>query len=180
MAWPVTASRTVYANRWITVTEDDVVTPDGGAGLYGVVTINNAAVFVVALTDADEVVLVELDRHTVGPSIEVVSGGSDGEDPLRAAQRELLEETGLTADSWQAIGRMDALNGICRAPEHVFLARGLHAAHDADADQREEGITAVRRLPIPEVLAMVQDGRIRDGESVAALMFALLALGRVS
>ena len=179
MAWPVTASRTPYSNRWITVTEDEVVTPDGGAGVYGVVTVNNAAVYVVALTDADEVVLVELDRHTVGHSLEVVSGGSDGEDPLVAARRELLEETGLTADSWQEVGRMDALNGVCRAPEHVFLARGLHPARSAEHDQAEEGITAVRTVPIPEVLAMVREERIRDGESIAALLFALLALGRV-
>jgi 8-oxo-dGDP phosphatase len=179
MPWPVTDSRTVYANRWITVTEDDVVTPDGGTGIYGVVTLNNAAVFVVALTDADEVLLVEMDRHTTGPSIEVIAGGSDGEEPLTAARRELLEETGMSADSWQEIGRMDALNGICRAPEHVFLARGLHTDRSAEHDQREEGITAVRALPIPEVLELIRSGRMRDGESIAAVLFALMALGRV-
>jgi 8-oxo-dGDP phosphatase len=183
MAWPVTASRTVYENRWITVAEDRVVTPDGGDGIYGVVTINQPAVFVVALTDADEVLLVDVDRHTVGRSIEVVAGGTDGEDPLVAGPRELLEETGFTADSWQEIGQMDALNGICRAPEHVLLARGLHRSeHHAERtaeEQRGEGIASVRAVPIAEVLELIRTGGMRDGESVAALLFALLALGRV-
>lgn len=182
MSWPVRARRTVYENPWIRVTEDEVVRPDGGDGIYGVVELRNVAVFVVALTDDDEVVLVTLDRHTVGESVEVPAGGADGDDPLAAAQRELLEETGLEASTWREIGRMDALNGICRADEVVFLATGLresaHAARPAHS-QAEEGIRVVRTVPWGEVMRMVQRGEIRDGESVAALMHAALALGRV-
>src|SRR3954447_14265163 len=125
MPWPVTASRTVYENRWIEVVEDTVVRPDGGTGPYGVVTVRHPAVFVVALTPDDEILLVTVDRHTVGTSVEVPAGGTDGEDPEVAARRELLEETGYTASSWQVVGTMTALNGICRAPETVFLARDL-------------------------------------------------------
>ena len=66
--WPVTASRTAYENRWITVTEDTVEMPDGSPGLYGVVTVRHTSVFVVALTDADEVVLVRLDRPARAPN----------------------------------------------------------------------------------------------------------------
>lgn len=179
MPWPVTSSRTAYENRWIRVVEDHVVTPDGSPGLYGVVEIRQPAVFVVALTEAREVVLVSVDRHTTGVSWEVPAGGSDGEDPLVAARRELLEETGLTADTWREIGRMNALNGVSRAPEVVFLATGLDRSPDAPdgAGARAEGIAAVRTLPLAEVLTMVADGTISDGETVAALLYAVLALG---
>ncbi|HSF97635.1 MAG TPA: NUDIX hydrolase [Ornithinibacter sp.] len=176
--WPVTASRTVYDNAWIEVVEDDVVRPDGGRGIYGVVRVRHPAVFVVALTDDDEVVLVTLDRHTTGVSVEVPAGGSDGPDTLAGAMRELTEETGLRAEHWQEIGRMNALNGICVAPEVVYLATGLSPVEGSE--QEAEGITAVRTVPWAEVLAMVARGEVSDGETVAALMFAALALGRVT
>ncbi|GAA2497352.1 NUDIX hydrolase [Terrabacter carboxydivorans] len=180
MTWPVRETRVVYENPWIRVREDAVTRPDGGDGIFGVVEVLRPAVFVVALTDDDEVVLVTVDRHTVGPSVEVPAGGTDGEDPLVAARRELAEETGLRAEHWQQVGTMNALNGICRAPEVVYLATGLSpAAVDDEAARAEEGIGQVRRVPVGEVLGMVRDGVIDDGETVAALMFALLALGRV-
>ena len=109
--------------------------PDGSEGVYGVVTVRHASVFVVAITDADEVVLVQLDRHTTGPGLEVPAGGTDGEQPLVAAQRELEEESGYRARQWREIGRMNALNGICRAPEVVFLATGLSRAEAHGAQE---------------------------------------------
>jgi len=120
MSWPVRSTRVAYENPWIVVREDEVVRPDGSEGVYGVVELRRPAVFVVAVTDADEVVLVTVDRHTVGPSVEVPAGGTDGEDPIVAARRELAEETGLEAGTWRQVGTMMALNGICRAPEVVL------------------------------------------------------------
>ncbi|QEO15231.1 NUDIX hydrolase [Agromyces intestinalis] len=180
MNWPVRASRTVYENRWIRVVEDEVVKPDGAAGVYGVVEMANPAVFVVAVTDADEVLLVTIDRHTVGETVEVPAGGTDGEDALLAARRELLEETGYEASDWREIGRMHALNGIARAPETVFLATGLRPAADAAHHQGEEGISDVRAVPWAEVVRMLRAGEITDGETVAALMYAAIALGRLA
>lgn len=176
MAWNTRATRTVYENRWIHVREDEVTGPHGD-GVYGVVRMQHPAVFVIALDEADRVCLIELDRYTTGRSVEVPAGGSDGEDPLVAAQRELLEETGVTASDWESLGRMNALNGIADAPEHVFLARGLTMA-DATTSQREEGIDAVRWVPFADALRLIADGEITDGETIAALAFAGIRLGR--
>ena len=182
MSWPVRATRVVYENPWIRVREDAVTRPDGTDGIYGVVELQRPAVFVVALTEADEVVLVTVDRHTVGTSVEVPAGGTDGEDPLVAARRELAEETGLVARDWREIGTMNALNGVCRAPEVVYLATGLARVPGAPASaaRAEEGIRGVRRVPFREVIGLVRDGAITDGETIAALMLTLVALGRVS
>ncbi|QLD12697.1 NUDIX domain-containing protein [Microbacterium oleivorans] len=179
MAWTTRGTRTVYENRWIAVREDRVTGP-GGDGIYGVVEMQHPAVFIVALDDDERVCLVEVDRYTTGRSIEVPAGGSDGEDPLTAARRELLEETGLIAGSWEAIGSMNALNGIAVAPEHVFLARDLEEHRDAAGSQIEEGIERLMWLPFSDALALVASGAISDGETVAALAYAGLRLGRFS
>ncbi len=179
MPWPVVSSRDVYENQWIRVREDTVVRPDGGHGIYGVMTVRQPAVFVVALTDDDEVLMVDVNRHTVGPSLEIPAGGSDGEDPLAAARRELLEETGYRAERWQPLGRLQALNGVCEAAGLFFLAHGLTLVSEERHEQRAEGISAVRRVPVAEVLAMMGRGQISDAETVAALMLALTHLGRV-
>lgn len=178
MTWTTRETRTAYENRWISVREDQVTGPHG-EGIYGVVEMRHPAVFVVALDADDRVCLVEVDRYTTGRSIEVPAGGTDGEEPESAARRELLEETGVAADDWQHLGTMHALNGIAVAPEHVYLARGIHQAHDAHETQREEGISSVFWVPLGEALAMVADGRITDGETVAALAYAAIHLGRV-
>jgi len=176
MVWTPRSSRTVYENRWIHVREDEVTGPDGD-GIYGVVRMQQPSVFVIAIDDRARLCMVELERYTTGRSLELPSGGSDGEDPLVAAQRELREESGVTAARWDHIGRMHALNGIAEAPEHVFLAQDLHIA-DATASQREEGIEAVRWIPFADVLGLVADGTITDGETIGALAFAGIRLGR--
>ncbi len=180
-AWRTVDSRVAYENPWIRVREDRVIAPGGGPDLYGVVELRHPAVLVVAIDESDRVLLVTLDRYTVGPSVEVVAGGSDGQDPLAAAQRELAEEAGLVADEWTELGEMDALNGVVVAPEHVFLARGLHrTGTDAalSATQAEEAIAESRFVAFEDVLRMISAGQLRDGETIAALALAGIHLGR--
>jgi 8-oxo-dGTP pyrophosphatase MutT (NUDIX family) len=178
VSWQTLGTRVAYENRWIRVREDEVVKPDGSRGIYGVVELQAPAVFVVALTADDEVVLVAIERYTIGRrSLEVPAGATDGEDPLVAAQRELREETGLIAAQWRPLGGMNALNGIANAPELVFLATELSVAGEAEGSA-EEGITEVLRVPFGEALRLIRDGEIVDGETIAALAFAGIALGR--
>ena len=179
MPWQTRSSRTVYENRWIRVREDDVVRPDGGDGIYGVVELRNPAVFVVPVTDADEVVLVRINRYATGrETLEVPAGGTDGEDPLVAAQRELREETGYVAADWRRLGDISSLNGVSDAPGHVYLARGLTAS--GGEEMAEEGIVGIETVRWPDLMAMVGRGEIEDGETLGALMYAAVALGRVT
>ncbi|WP_377322746.1 NUDIX domain-containing protein [Pimelobacter simplex] len=178
-AWSRTSSRVVYENPWIRVREDEVLRPDGDAGVYGVVEVRHVAVFVVAVTDDDEVVLVAVDRYTTGDpaSLEIPAGGSDGEEPLVAAQRELREETGLVAARWREIGRMNALVGVSDAREVVFLAHGLTYA--GGEELAADGIVGVHRVPISALPERIARGDITDASSLAAILLALASSGRL-
>lgn len=175
--WQRRSTRTAYENPWIRVREDEVVRPDGSEGIYGVVEVRHPAVFVVALTEDEEVVLVEVDRYTTGDprSLEVPAGSTDGEDPLAAARRELREETGLVAEEWREIGRTQGLVGVADAPQVVYLARGL--TYTGGEDHLADGIVGVHRLPFADVLARAGRGEITDEASLACLLLALLARG---
>ena len=170
-------SRVTYENPWLRVREDSVLRPDGSPGIYGVVEVRAPAVFVVPVTAAGEIVLVEVDRYAIGQvSLEVPAGGAGGEDLHVGARRELREETGLAADSLVDLGPVYSLNGVADAPGRVFLATGLHAV--GGAEQQVEGISGVRTLPIPDLLRLIAAGGITDNESLGALLLALIHLGR--
>lgn len=168
------SSKTVYQNKWYKVIENDVIRPNGDKGVYAVVE-SAPSVFIVALTDKDEIYLVGLDRYTSGVySLELPAGGSDYKNPLEAAKRELQEETGLVAGKWKELGKFYPLNGIASEITHVFLAQGL--SQTGDHEQHEEGIEELRKVPLNGALDMIKNGEITDGQTIAALHMAQLYL----
>ena len=111
-------------------------------------------------------------------SIEVPAGGSDGEEPLVAAQRELLEETGRRAATWKRLGEFDSLNGIADARADVFLAHGLTGDGERRTP-RPTGSAACSSYRGPRRWSWCGPATIHDGETMAALMLAGLELGHV-
>lgn len=163
------STRLVYENPWIRVREDQVVRPDGSPGIYGVVSARLAC-GVVALTDADEVVLVGQYRYTLGHwSWELPEGGAeDGEDGIAAIRRELAEEAGYAADHWEVLIERAALsNSFTDEVARLWIARGLRPV-PRDPDPTE--VLEVRHVPVDDALGMVDAGDITDAMTVMALL----------
>lgn len=169
--------RTVgYQNPWLTVWHDEVVRPDGEPGVYGVVHMANSAVGVVAIDNQDRVAMVGQHRYPFDRwSWEIPEGGSPlAEDSLRGAQRELLEETGLTARSWREIGRWELSNSVTDETAVTYLATDLEQG-EAQPDGSEE--LEFKWLPFDVVIDMIRRGEIADALTVLPLQ--ALALERL-
>jgi 8-oxo-dGTP pyrophosphatase MutT (NUDIX family) len=160
--------RVAYENPWITVWHDEVTRPDGNAGIYGIVHFANRAVGIVAIDDEDRVVLVSQHRYALDhDSWEIPEGGVPwDEDPLVGAQRELREETGLTATTWTELCQLELSNSVTDETALVFVATDLT---DGDADPEPTEALQIRSVPFEEALAMTRDGRILDALSVIAI-----------
>lgn len=167
--WRRLSSERVYETPWISVYHETVVTPAGTDGIYGVVHFKNTAVGVVPLDEDNNIWLVGQTRYTLNEyTWEIPAGGCPrGEDSLIAAQRELQEEVGLTAQRWEKILDLQLSNSVTDEVGTIYLARELSVTPQS-LDVTED--IEVRKLPLDEAIGMVDRGEITDVLSVAALL----------
>jgi ADP-ribose pyrophosphatase len=166
--WKMISSKEIYKNQWIRLREDQVITPTGSNGIYGVVE-TKPAIGIVPLTKNLETYLVGQYRYTLNTySWEIPEGGGkDGEDTLSGAKRELKEETGLTADKWTFLDTLYTSNSIMDEVGYVYLAEDLQKG-DALPDETEQ--LKIRMLPFKEAWQMVLQCEIKDALAVIGLM----------
>jgi ADP-ribose pyrophosphatase len=183
LSWETLGSAVDYACPGFDVRRDEVRFPDGETDGFHYVD-EPPAVVVLPLTPDGDVVVIDEWRQAVGrvnrgipagtmePEDEQ-NGGADG-DPTdeaveRAAARELAEETGYEADSFERLTTVEPTNGMANAVHHHVLATGCEPTADRDLDHNES--ISVETVPYDDLLAAVVDDGLRDGRAVTAVLW---------
>jgi ADP-ribose pyrophosphatase len=166
--WKKIGSKKIYKNSWVDISEDAVMQPSGKPGVYGNIYFGSS-VGIVVLRDDGSTLLVGQWRYLLDQyTWEIPTGGVDGsEDLMAAAKRELQEETGVTADEWVELGKIELPHAIDTGV--LFLARGVTVGekHQEDDEQIQ-----THWLPFEDALELVRRNIVTNWLSQAALFRA--------
>jgi 8-oxo-dGDP phosphatase len=168
------ASREVYRNPWLVLREDDIRRPDGSPGIYSVV--DKPTYALVMPYDGRRFKLVEQFRYPVGARRWEFPQGTAPDladaGPAELAARELREETGLRAKSFELLGQVDVAPGMTSQRGWVFLATGI-VEGESDREHEEQDMRSAwfSRADVEE---MIRSGVIADAQSIAAYGLLLL------
>ncbi len=166
------SSKVVYRGPVFTVTTDHVLEP-GGIKVRRDLIHHSGSVVVLAVDDSTSTPRVLLERqyrHASGSYLwELPAGRIDpGEDGLKAAKRELIEETGYRAAHWRRILKFFASPGFVAETMAVYLATGLKAGK---AEPEEDELIETRFIALPTAVKMVLKGTIQDAKTIASVLW---------
>ena len=178
--WPVVSSVELARGRLVSVRTDKVRMPDGALAERDVV-IHPGAVAVLALDDAQQVLLIRQYRHPVRRLLwEIPAGLRDvsGEPAWATAQRELLEEAGYRARDWRVLADYYTSPGFSTERLRVFLARDLEFVPENERDfvpEGEETQLVPAWLPLDEAVRKVFAGDLHNGVAALGVLAAYAA-----
>ena len=158
----------VFDGTLLKVRRDEVRLPDGSLGTREYIR-HPGAVAIVPLFDDGRVLLERQFRYPHGREfIEVPAGKLEANEPhLETAKRELLEETGYTAQEWSRLGVIHTAIAYTNEAIDLFVCRKLkHVGSKLDQGEFLETLI----VGFDEAIAMIRDGRITDAKTVAALL----------
>lgn len=170
MSVTVNRKQVAYAGRAFRVFSENITLPTGVTTELDVIRHPGAAA-IVPMADPETVILIRQYRHAVGGHIWEIPAGTleAGEAPLDCARRELTEETGYSADTYEKIGEIVPVPGYSDERIHLFVAVGLSSGNQ-ELDEGEW--LEVHRFPFSEAMEMVRSGMIQDGKTITGLFLA--------
>ncbi|MBI5672163.1 MAG: NUDIX hydrolase [Nitrospirae bacterium] len=159
--------RNIYTGKVVTLNVDTVQLPNGVT--IDLETIRHpGAAAVVPMKDDGTVVLIRQFRHAAGGFIYEIPAGklSPGEEPLHCAARELEEEVGYRASSFELLSSIFTAPGFADEVIHVYKATGLtQGRQQLDRDE----VLEIVEMPLEQAIRRIQDGTIRDGKTIVGL-----------
>ena len=161
----------IYDGKVLHVVRDEIKLPNGETA-HREFCLHIGAVCVIPITDDGMVVMERQYRYAHGRVFfEIPAGKLDApdEDPLSAARRELLEETGAVAEKMTYLGRLDTTPALLNEKIHMYLAEGLtFGERELDDDE----FINVELVPLSDLVEMVMRGEICDSKTQIAVLKA--------
>lgn len=162
------SSEYLFRGRIVSLRLDEAELPNGAHAKREVVE-HNGGVAVLALTDADEILMVEQYRYPYSEVVlEIPAGKRDGdEEPLVCGKRELKEETGATAREYRFLGELYPTPGYCGEIIYMYLATGLSYG---ETDPDEDEFLHPKKVPFWDAVDMILNGTIKDAKTQTAIL----------
>lgn len=167
-------SQSIFDGRILHVRRDTVELPNGQEA-YREVVDHPGGVCVLALDEAGRALLVRQFRYPYMRELRELPAGKleYGEDPEKAALRELREETGAVPGRFRSLGELYPSPGYCGEIIRMYLAQDLHFG---ETDPDEDEFLTLEQIGFQELVEQVLSGEIKDAKTIAAVLKAKLLL----
>lgn len=167
--WHINKSEYLLTTPWLVVRKDAVTLPTGAEMDDYYVLEYPEWVTVIAITEEGKFVMERQYRHGIQETFYEICGGTveKGEDPLLAAKRELLEETGFGEGEWSYFmttsPNPSAMTNTC----HTYIAKGVKQVSEQNLEKTED--IDIHLLSKNELLNVMMNGGINQGDMLAPL-----------
>jgi ADP-ribose pyrophosphatase len=166
------SSKLAYQGKVFNVYSDTVIEPGGGKNVRDVIR-HNGSVVILAVDESKstrdpEVILERQYRHAAGQFlIELPAGRIEpGETPLKAAKREMIEETGFRAKKWTLLTKYFASPGFLGEWMQIYLATGIR---EGVATPEPDEHIEIHRVKLSEAMRLIAANQIHDGKTIIGL-----------
>ena len=165
------SSKKIYEGKILTMTVDSIRLPSGRESVRELVK-HNGGVTIIAQPEPSKIVLIKQYRYAIGKVFWELPAGTlhSNEDPFLAAKRELKEETGYIANTWEPLGIVYPLPGYSTEVLYFFKATDLI---DDEPEPDQDETIEVKVMDTKKAWAMVKDGEIRDAKTISGISLVM-------